>query len=684
MKRHALLLVLLCSGAAAAQTVPPTSEAIRPAPTFTARDVFSLAQAGDVQISPDGKRIAYTRATGDIMIDGERREIWLVDVASGRQTPLGIAGSSRPRWSPDGARLAYAAKADGGRPQIFVRWMATGTSAAITALPQSPSDIAWSRDGRTIGFTMFVPGDGTVLGTSIAKPEGAKWAEPVKVIGEVHYREDGGGYLRPGYNHVFVVSADGGAARQLTFGAFDDGGGLDWSTDGRHLLISTNHGKDPDRDPLNSDVFTVDVESGALRQLTTRNGPDEQPVASPDGRLIAFVGFDDKLLGYQNHQLSVMNADGSGVRVLTAGLDRDVRNPQWAADGRSIYVQYADHGVTKVARVTLGGAATTVATGLAGGELDRPYSSGDYSVARDGTVAVTAGDAGRPADVAVATRGGGTRRLTDINRELFAGKTLGAVTPLAVTSSAGGLPIDAWMVTPPGYDPARKYPLILEIHGGPFASYGPVWSTDDQLYAAAGYVVVYANPRGSTSYGEEFANRIHHNYPSEDYDDLMSVVDAAIATGHVDAGNLFVTGGSGGGLLTAWIVGKTDRFKAAVTQKPVINWTSEVLTTDGYTSMARYWFGKMPWEDPEQYWRRSPLSLVGNVKTPTAVMVGEEDHRTPPSEAEQYYAALQIRSIPTALIRVPSASHGGLADRPSQLIGENAAILAWFGRYRAK
>ena len=684
MVRRSLLVACLLSGAASAQVAGPTPEAASPSRTFGPRDVFSLAQASDVQISPDGKRIAYTRASADIMTDGDRREIWLVDVASGRQAPLGTPGSSRPRWSPDGTRLAFAARAEGQKPQIAVRWMDSGTNATITALPESPSDIAWSPDGRTIGFTMFVPGDGTKLGTPIARPDGAKWAEPLKIIGQVRYRADGAGYLRPGFNHLFAVPAEGGAARQLTFGAYDDGRDVAWSADGRHLLIAAHRGRDPERDPLNSDIYTVDAASGTLRQLTMRAGPDEQPVASPDGRLIAFVGFDDKLLGYQNHRLSVMNADGSGVRVLTATLDRDVGDPIWSGDGRAVFVKYVDRGVTKVARVGLDGGVSTVAQGLAAGELDRPYSSGDYSVSRNGTIAATAGDATHPGDVAVATRGGALRRLTDLNQALFAGKALGAVKPLAVTSSAGALPIDAWMVTPPDFDPARKYPLILEIHGGPFASYGPVWSTDDQLYAAAGYIVVYANPRGSTSYGEAFANRIHHDYPSQDYDDLMSVVDAAIAGGNVDPNALFVTGGSGGGLLTAWIVGKTDRFKAAVSQKPVINWASEVLTTDGYTSMARYWFGKMPWEDPEQYWRRSPLSLVGNVHTPTALMVGEDDHRTPPGEAEQFYAALQIRAVPTLLIRVPSASHGGLADRPSQLVAENGAILAWFDRYKGR
>jgi dipeptidyl aminopeptidase/acylaminoacyl peptidase len=228
----------------------------------------------------------------------------------------------------------------------------------------------------------------------------------------------------------------------------------------------------------------------------------------------------------------------------------------------------------------------------------------------------------------------------------------------------------------------KKYPLILEIHGGPYTSYGPVFSTDDQLYAAAGYLVLYTNPRGSTSYGEEFANQIQHDYPSHDYDDLMSAVDAAIATGLVDPDQLFVTGGSGGGVLTAWIVGRTHRFRAAATQKPVINWGSFALTTDIATYVPKYWFGKLPWEDPEGYWKHSPLSLVGNVTTPTLVVVGGEDYRTPVSDSEQYYEALQLRGVPTALVKVPGASHGGLAARPSQSAAKAGAILAWFDRYR--
>jgi dipeptidyl aminopeptidase/acylaminoacyl peptidase len=377
-----------------------------------------------------------------------------------------------------------------------------------------------------------------------------------------------------------------------------------------------------------------------------------------------------------------MDRATGAARSLTDAFDRSVEDPQWSGDGKSLFVSFGDHGVTKVGRVGLDGKVTELASGLGGAELDRPYSGGSYSVSKTGVVAFTMGDSTHPADVGVVRPGVAPRRLTALNAELLGDRAMAEAQPITVASSYDKRPIDAWIIYPPGFDPTRKYPLILEIHGGPFSAYGPNFASQLQLYAAAGYVVVYANPRGSTTYGDAFANLINDNYPSQDYDDLMSVVDAAIAKGGVDADNLFVVGGSGGGLLTSWIVGKTHRFKAAVAQKPVINWTSEVLTVDGYTFMARYWFGKMPWEDPDSYWRRSPLSLVGNVTTPTMLMVGTEDHRTPPSEAEQFFDALQLRGIPTALVRVPGASHEGLAERPSQEAAEASAILAWFGRYR--
>jgi dipeptidyl aminopeptidase/acylaminoacyl peptidase len=343
-------------------------------------------------------------------------------------------------------------------------------------------------------------------------------------------------------------------------------------------------------------------------------------------------------------------------------------------------VIYDNHGSNRVARVGLDGTVRDIATGLTGSQLDRPYSGGEFSVSRGGAVAVTAGDNLHPSDVGIAS-GGAVRRLTHLNEQLQA-KVLGQPQKLAVTSSYDKRPIDAWMITPPDFDPAKRYPLILEIHGGPQAAYGPSFSTDDQLYAAAGYIVLYSNPRGSTSYGQEFIDGIEKDYPGHDYDDLMSAVDAAIATGHVDPDNLFVTGGSGGGVLTAWIVGKNNRFRAAAAQKPVIELASFALTTDFAAAFTPYWRKERPWEDPQGYWKYSPLSLVGNVRTPTLVVVGSEDYRTPVSQAEQYYMALQMRGVPTALVKVPGASHGGIASRPSQAAAKASAILAWFDRYR--
>ncbi len=680
--RLTLALLLLAATPAFAQQQPP-APAPAPVPdgptrSFTGSDLFGLTIAADPQISPDGKTIVYVRRTGDVMTDTMKSSLWLIDVATGRQTPFATDGSS-PRWSPDGARIAYAAR-DGEGSQLFVRWLTGSTSARVTSFPGDPQALAWSPDGTRLAYIATVAGEGTKLGTQPPKPEGAKWAEPLTIIDRVNYRNDGPGYVKPGYDHLFVVGADGGAARQLTYGKFDDGGPLSWTPDGRSIVFAAIRGPAADRQVMNSDVIAVDTSSGTMRTLTTRDGPDAQPRVSPDGAKIAWLGFDDKRRSYENTQLYVGDRDAASPRSLTATLDRAIEDAVWSADGRSLYASYDDHGQRRVARVGVDGRVTPLIDNVAGGGLDRPYTGGEFSVSKGGTIAYTGGDASAPADVWVLA-GGKPRRLTTLNAVLTGSKALAQVRKIAVTAP-DGRPIDAWLATPPGRVAGQRVPLILEIHGGPNAAYGPGFATDMQLYAAAGYAVLWTNPRGSTSYGAEFANLIDKTYPAADYDDLIASVDAAIKDGTADPDNLFVTGGSGGGLLTAWIVGKTDRFKAAATQKPVINWISEALTMDNTLFTSRYWFTKLPWEDPMSYWNRSPLSLVGNVKTPTLVVVGGDDYRTPVSESEQYYAALQIRGVPTALVKVPGASHGGLAARPSQSAAKASAIIAWFDRYR--
>ncbi len=645
-------------------------------------DVFELELASDVQISPDGRRVAFVRTSFDVMTDRARGNLWVVDSAGGNARPLRLDRQScgSPRWSPDGTRLAYLAS-EGEHTQLHVRWMDTGQTALITNLTEAPGDLAWSPDGRWIAFTAFVPKEKEPLAKPPSPPKGADWAPPVTVIDTVVYRVDGAGYLESGYTHLFLVSAEGGTPRQLTRGEFNDEGPLSFTPDGKTLAFSANRNPDWEYDFLESEVWTVSVLGGEPTRLTTRKGPDASPVVSPDGKRIAYLGFDDREQGYQVTQLYVMDRDGRNPRALTASLDRDVVDPQWSSDGGSLTFAFDDRGVRKIGRATLDGRVASVVSGLGGTDLGRPYTSGSYSLARDGRVAFTLGTPWRPADVAVASGRGEPLQLTHLNDDLLGAKTLGAVQPLRWKSSHDGREIEGWLVTPPGFDPTKKYPLLLEIHGGPFAAYGPNWTAEIQLYAAAGYVVLYANPRGSTSYGEEFGNLIHHAYPGYDYDDLMSGVDAAIAHGSVDPDQLYVTGGSGGGVLTAWIVGKTHRFRAAAVAKPVINWTSFALTSDFTSFFERYWFASPPWQDAQEYWRRSPLSLVGNVTTPTLLLTGEQDYRTPISESEQFYQALKLRKVDTALVRVPGASHE-LVDRPSHLIAKVENILGWFEKHR--
>ena len=386
-------------------------------------------------------------------------------------------------------------------------------------------------------------------------------------------------------------------------------------------------------------------------------------------------------MGYHNVELYVAGPDGAEPRSVTAELDRSVSAPQWSADGRMIYFLYDDSGQTRLARTNLEGHIEIGLDDLTPPTFGRPYTGGSFSVSANGRVAATVGSSIRPPDVILMSPLGDTHVLTSLNEDVLAEIDLAPAEEIHWASPHDGLDIERWVLYPPGFDPAREWPMILEIHGGPFSAYGPTFSAELRLMAAAGYVVVYTNPRGSTSYGYDFANLIHHDYPGHDYDDLMGAVDHMIGRGFIDEDRLFVTGGSGGGVLTAWIIGNTDRFAAAAVVKPVINWTSFVLYSDLPQFFYRYWFASAPWEDPDEYWRRSPLSLVGNVETPTLMMVGGADLRTPRAETEQYYSALHLNGVPTRLVVIPDSYHGISNSRPSRLLTKVAEILRWFGEY---
>ena len=648
---------------------------------FMPLDVFELEWASNPQISPDGSKIVYNRNGMDIMKDRRQSQLWIVDANGENHNKLTVFDKNEgvASWSADGNRLAYVTSTEKGA-EIHVYWYNSGRMARITSLERSPRGLKWSPDGRYIAFTMLVPEPEPYLVKSPKKPKGAKWAEAPRVTTRLKHEADGSGYTEPGFAQIFVVPADGGTARQITTGNFQHNAAPEWSRDGKRLFFTANRNENWEYEIRNSEIYSVDVISGKVEALTDRNGPDYGMQVSPKGDKLAYLGYNDKVQTYQVNQIYLMNTDGSGKSQISLNLDRSVSSLTWDNESNGIYFKYDDKGNTKIGYVSLKGNFNKVADNIGGTVIGRPYGGGSFTVSNTGVIAYTLSSPNHPADIAL--RGKGlTGTITHINTDLLDFRELGTTNEIWYKSSVDQRDIQGWYVTPPNYDPGKKYPVIVENHGGPISNYGDRFSAEVQLLAAAGYVVFYPNPRGSTSYGEEFGNLLYHDYPGNDYDDVMDGVDALIAKNIIDSDSLYVTGGSAGGIMTAWIIGKNNRFRAAAVVKPVMSWYSKTLVADNYFYYYNYRYKGLPWENPEHYLKYSPISLVGNISTPTLVMVGMSDLRTPPSEAKQLYHALKVRKIPTALIEIPGASHN-IVNRPSQLITKINHILAWFEKYR--
>ena len=673
-----LSAVLLSSPALANETETETLVET----TISYKDLFHLEYAANPVVMPGGERVLYERRSMDVMNDTLRRNLWTVSLDANQHLPF-LSDSNNhysPVFSPDGAKLAYLSSKE-GKVQVYLRDLASGNTAKVTDVQMSPSGLSFSPDGKYLAFSMFTPDKPKSVFNIGFKPEGASWADEAHYIDSTLFQRDGAGMNRPGNMNVYVVPALGGTPRQITFGDHDYAGSLAWTQDSQRVIVSANTRDDFEFDIFNSDLIAIDVKTGQSTKLTDASGPEGSPTMSPDGKLLAFTGFEDNGKSNQISELYVMAMADRNITRLTPDLDRSVGAVKWTKDSKGLYFSYDNNGKKHVAHVNLKGKLTIKTDALGGQSLGRPYTSGDYAVTDDGVVVYTHSYGDRPADLAALSRKGEVTTLTDLNGDLFDHKTMNKPELMTLQSSVDERELQAWIVTPPDFDASKKYPLILEIHGGPHTAYGPEFSTEVQMFAAAGYVVLYGNPRGSTSQGSEFANLIDKNYPSEDYNDLMDMVDGVIAKGYIDTDNLFVTGGSGGGVLTAWIIGKTDRFKASVVAKPVINWTSMIGTSDIYTFMTRYWFTDLPWNDYQQYWDRSPLSLVGNVTTPTMVLTGELDVRTPMAESEQYYGALRLQGVESSFVRIQGAYHG-IAAKPSNLARKIGYILTWFDKYK--
>ncbi|MEX1185684.1 MAG: S9 family peptidase [Gemmatimonadaceae bacterium] len=674
------ILLVVASSVTLVASPAPAQQAPSSDSVFTVARYLDYETVSDAKLSPSGAQLVYTRRWVDKQDDEWKTALWIMN-ADGTRNRFLTRGSNAV-WSPDGTRIAYLVEGEPRGTQVWVRWMDVESAPSqVTRATESIGDLRWSPDGRNLGFSMFVPAKAPWKIDLPAAPQGAKWAEPPRHVDRLHYRFDRRGFLRPGFRHLFTVSADGGAIRQLTRGEWSvgytaegDGSGVrwDWSPDGRTILFDGFREPESQRTYRSGNIYALDIASGAITRLTRETGAWQSPVISPDGRRIAFVGTPTASYSYRVSDVYVMDADGSDVRKLSGGLDRDASSLHWAPDGSGVYFTADDRGTRNVHFASLAGGV-------------RPVTRGTHvltlgSLARNGSAAGIAASYHSPSDVVRIDlrRAGELTPLTRVNGTLLSGIRLGEVEEMWYPSQ-DGTRIQGWIVKPPGFDGSRKYPLIMEIHGGPHAMYSVAFNPMFQNFAAHGYVVIYTNPRGSTGYGSEFGNAIQRAYPSVDHHDLMAGVDELVRRGYIDTNRMFVGGCSGGGVLSSWAIAHTDRFAAAAVRCPVTNWLSMAGQTD-IPLFTFNFFEKPFWEDPARWLEQSPLMHVGRVKTPTLLMTGELDLRTPMSQTEEYYAALKMRGVPSELLRFQGEYHG-TGSKPSNWMRTQLYMMSWYERH---
>jgi dipeptidyl aminopeptidase/acylaminoacyl peptidase len=645
---------------------------------LTVNHYLDWEQVADPQISPDGSQIVYTRRWVNKIEDRWDSGLWIMN-ADGSRNRFLVKGSNA-RWSPDGSRIAYFAEGEPKGTQVFVRWMdAEGATSQVTRVSETPSNLSWSPDGRSLAFAMLVKSETPWKISMPAAPEGAKWTPAPRVVDRLHYRRDRTGYIEQGTMQIFLVPADGGTQRQLTTGDFatsELGSGLnyDWAPDGRTIVFDGMREADADYRYRESYIYAVDVQSGAVRQLVSKKGGWSGPAVSPDGRTVAFTGHEWGTFSYRADEVWTVGIDGSGMRSLTT-YDRDPATLRWSPDGSGLFFALAEQGTSNVYFAGLRGGNRRVTEGTQMLSLT--------SLSRDFNAVGVRSDADEPSDVVrFSLRAGRAQplaRLTSVNADVLQGIKLGTEEEVWYIST-GGTRVQGWIIKPPGFDRTKKYPLIMEIHGGPHGMYSGAFSYQFQNFAANGYVVLITNPRGSTGYGSSFGNAIERAYPSVDYDDLMAGVDTVVGRGYIDTRRMYVGGCSGGGVLSSWVIGHTTRFAAAAVRCPVIDWMSMAGQTD--IPLFTYGFFDAPfWEKPEQWIKQSSLAYVGNVKTPTLLMTGELDLRTPMPQTEEYYSALKILKVPVVMLRFNGEYHG-TSSKPTNFLRTQLYMLSWYQQHR--
>jgi dipeptidyl aminopeptidase/acylaminoacyl peptidase len=693
--------------------------------SITEKDIFQFNWIGDPQISPDGARVAFVKVSVSEKKDGYDTSIWSV-ATNGNEPPRRLTDSkhdSSPRWSPDGKWLVFVRTPDpaptpagagpGGRPsspQLYMLPMNGGESWKFTDLPRGAGNPLWSPDGKMIAFSSDTSPEDLAKARKkdapAAKPdEKAKPADPdadresdVRVISRSVYRQNGGGYLdfkHPG--HIWVVSApqsseDMVTPKQLTRGKYSQDGAM-WSKDSSHIYFLTSQVDDPSYELPRADVYSVATAGGEPEKIVTINMGPRSLALSPDGKRLAFcASVNEPVHSYTQPDLWVMDlAANAQPRNLTANYDYDVCSgvggdqgtPRagggsrviWTADGRGLIATVSEQGKANLVQFdAVSGKPTEITRGNQAVENYRATDDASKFVVLISTPT-------NIGDLFVVERGAPPRQITHINDKLFSQLNITEPEEIWYTSF-DGKKIHAWIQKPPDFDPAKKYPLILNIHGGPHSAYGYVFDHEFQWMAAKGYVVLYPNPRGSTSYGQDFGNIIQYHYPGDDFKDLMAGVDEVLKRGYIDPKKLGVTGGSGGGLLTNWVIGHTDRFAAAVSQRDIASWSDWWYSAD-FTLYQPSWFKLPPFEDPQDYVNRSPITYIKNVKTPLMLVLGEADYRTPPgSGGEEMFRALKFLKRPVIMVRFPNESHElSRSGQPWHRVERLQHIVGWFDEY---
>jgi len=651
---------------------------------------LEMETIGGLEISPDGRHVLFMRGWVDKMEDRTRSNLWIAETNGSRvrQLTSGLWSDFSPAWSPDGQRIAFLSDRDGST-QIFVTWLDTRETSQLTHLNQVPVSLRWSPDGQTLAFGMMVPDTEPILSVALPEyPRGASLAPPAKLIDRIVFAFDGRGDLPRGDYHLFTLDAEaGGTPRQVTDpghsynNSHPPGLGsppeISWSRDGSKLyfVATLEPLSDVERELEldESDIYSLDLNSGDIEKLTDREGPDRGVHVSPNGEWIAYTGFDTQ--EYADASLSslyLMDSRGGRKQLLAGDLPSSPGDITWAPDNSGVYYLMSERGVSNVYFVSRSGEMRAVTTG------NQVLSQ--LTIATNGQAASVLSTPIRPGYLVTFSvdQPETMRTLIDVNADVLDGVQLGQVNELRF-EAPDGLDLQGWLVKPAVFEPGEKYPMLLWIHGGPYAMYSVRWNWAFQNFAAQGYAVFYMNPRGSSGYGQEFIDQIKHSFPGKDFDDLMAGVDAALDEGFIDPENLFVLGGSAGGLLTAYIVGNTNRFRAAAAMRPIVNYISLAGTSDDPTDKYS-WFVKPHWEDPLNWYERSPIASVGNVETPVLIMTGERDLRTPMGQSEEFFRALKMQGKETLLIRMPEEFHGW--RRPSHRILNQLYLQAWFEKYR--